>query len=75
MSEVIIQNGQRFFKHEKGNGYLKEGVDSGGKRFAYTKCQFCERIISNCGWASKKHYQTHLKNNQVIPKTETTENK
>lgn len=53
-----------------------------GKSFTYTPCQYCEEWISNCGFASKNHYDMHVRNGDVVktlksscncknPKTET----
>ena len=37
----------------------------GEKKFLYTPCQYCNEWISNCGRASKKHYDMHVKNGDV----------
>jgi hypothetical protein len=35
------------------------------KSFSYRPCQYCDEWISNCGFASKKHYDMHVRKGDV----------
>lgn len=46
-----------------GIGFKKDKLFE--KCFAYRKCQYCDEWISNCGWASKSHYDMHVRKGHI----------
>lgn len=58
-----IQDGRTFYSSD-GHAWLKSKLEDGrpyGKMFIYYRCKACGRLISNAGFANRKHMDMHLR--------------